>query len=254
MIKYFILITSLFFLFSCDDDNGEKPEVIEKLRPIGVSLEPSIAVPGSLQTIYFHLLAPNNFSEPLSFKVKSPQALFPILSMNVDSTSLLRVDNSSLSKLSYYKIKAEFLVPSELSESLTKKSPNLYMTYLIEVSSSSEKKGIEGQIPVFSTTDKIHEQVASRDLSVAIDINATSIASGLETDLKGQILNKFYLDKDKFYVSWFISGGEITENKNSIETKWKTPSKEDQSVDIILTARGRYSKEFAVVFKTLSLN
>lgn len=253
MIFFWSTLFIIFSIVSCNKSE-EHPEVIEKMRSIGVSLEPVIAVPSNSTNLFFHIMVPGTMTDSLTFQSLTPSgARFPITEFTIDSVTLAPNQDHSgvLTKFSYYKIMATIGIPSEASLGLSASNPSTKLEYLVFISGDKGSQLIKGEVPVFISTDEIHQETTGRNLSVAIEKPGSTANPDAKVDLSGTISNKLEIDQGKIIASWFISGGEI-KNRKDISTEWKSP-KEAGDQNIILTARGKYSKEFAVAFKKITI-
>lgn len=230
LIATFLLVA----ITQCNGDQ-ERPEVVNKLRAIGVASTPLASAPSTsasqnTASLTFHLVLPlaktidsvENYVD-----TKSPYAAQIPLTINTASASY-----SDYSNLRHYTITADaaipevIFLPGELFRSFR---------YALKVTADKEEEIIVGNLVVYPSDS---EELDWKGAAITISSPVANSAISGETQLKAKI-NKSI--DENLRVSWFASNGEI-KNRRAAETTWDEYSAGTQT--LILTVRGRKSGDF----------
>lgn len=231
-----------FALCACGGDNEERPELINKLRTLGVEQTPVNAKPGDTVNLTFHLAGPPNQQiTPTVLLDKSAKFGVPVAAVPVDAA----VSETPVGTLSLYSYRATVTVPDGDTVNLAiAKQGFARVRYNINFSSGAESENVVGDSIVYSAAAP---QLTWSAPEIAITKPGESAATG-GIDLDGTITSA---GNETNRVSWFISSGKV-KSRRARTTKWTDAARGTQTV--IMTARGTKSGAFAIKAQAVSLN
>lgn len=246
-------ITLAAFALTGCDDNDANEEVISAFQAVGISRQPVFAKPSAAGTIAFHFLAPKGFSETLTFTNQLPEGAAESLPLAVQ-TPTLSPDGSfgdALSELSYYKVVAQYVLPDAAELGMTAQQPYLAIPIQVAIEGAGTTRVITASLPTYLEGHPAHQEAEGRALAVTIAEPGDSGGTDQELTAKGTLTDTLPLDKGRFTVAWFSSGGKI-DNVRAIDTKWRS-GKTAGPYNLVLTVRGNSSKEFAIAVKKVTV-
>lgn len=246
------LVTSVSPIASCNnDDDGD--EIISSFQAIGISKNPVFAKPGTSGTVSFHFLAPKGTTDTLSFTNKAPEGQRVVLPLVVQAATLAPSTEfgAALSELVYYKVTAQYTLPSAEDMEMSEARPYLPVPIGVELQAGDLARMVTANLQVYLDGQPAHQEAEGRALSVTVNEPGDTAGTGQEITAKGTISNGMPLDKGRFTVGWFSSGGTI-DNVRAIDTKWKSGGSAGP-YNLVLTVRGNNSKEFALAVKKITL-
>ncbi|MCX6126653.1 MAG: hypothetical protein NTV34_18120 [Proteobacteria bacterium] len=231
--KFFAGAVLALSMASCGDD-GERKEVVNKLRALGVEQSPVIATPGGAVQLTFFLAGPKGMI--LTPKVYLDTAIRYGTSADVSLVDTTPTEEP-LGVLSLYKLRAQFTAPSDTSTlgAIALKG-NALSRYGVHFQGIEDEETIIGDTLVYSPTSAF---VSWKDPAISI-AEPVLTTIGTTTILLATVNNP---NEETSKVSWFSSSGKI-KNPNSKSTEWSEVSAGDQL--LILTVRGRKSGSFAI--------
>lgn len=239
-------------VLGCNDD-GDAEEVISSFQGIGISRQPVFATPGTAGTVAFHFLAPKGSTATLSFATKAPDGVPEVLPLAVQPATL-GPDSSfgaALSELVYYKVVAQYVLPSAEVLGMSAAQPYLPLPIGAEFTAGDTTRLVTANLQVYLAGHPAHQEAAGRALAATITEPGDSGGTDQELTLKGAVANELPLDKGRYTIGWFSSGGEV-DNVRALDTKWKS-GKSAGPYNLVLTLRGNNSKEFAMAVKKITL-
>lgn len=246
------LIVAITMIAGCEE-NEDNEEVISAFQAIGVARQPVFAKPGTAGSVAFHFLAPKGFSEALTFANQTPEGVEEPLPLAVQE-STLSPDSSfgdALSELSYYKVVAQYVLPAADELGMSSQQPYLAIPIQVAIAGGGTTRVITASLPTYLDGHPAHQEAEGRALSVSISEPGETGGTDTELTAKGVLANPLPLDNGGFTVAWFSSGGKI-KNVRAIDTKW-TSGKDAGPYNLVLTARGNNSKEFAIAVKKVTV-
>ncbi len=228
---------------SCGGDSQDRPEVITKLRAVGVEQTPVIAKPGDTVTLTFFLAAPSGLTI-------TPQVLLDAESRYGVSTLVAPLDQTptetAAGPLSIYSYRASLIVPKDNQVVTAGLGSQGFarLRYKINFTTDSDSEAVVGDSIVYPNGAP---QLNWQAPTVSIDKPDTSSPGG-DLDLQGGITSD---GGEPYRVSWFVSSGTV-KNRRARTTKWQDPAKGSQT--LILTVRGTRSGAFAIKSKAVTIN
>lgn len=240
------------FTLSCNED-GDGEEVITSFQPIGISRQPVFAKPGTTGTVSFHFLAPKGTADTLTFATKTPDGAPEVLPLAVQAATLAPNTSygAALSELVYYKVVAQYVLPSAETLEMSATRPYVAVPLGVEIKAGDVTRLISANLQVYLDGQPAHQQAEGRALAVTINEPGDSAGTDQELTAKGSISGDMPLDRGRFAVGWLSSGGEV-DNVRALNTKWKS-AKKPGAYNLVLTVRGTASKEFAMAVKKVTL-
>lgn len=240
-----LVVSVMFTAAGCDEDDAGE-EIIATFEPIGISRQPVFSKPGTSGTVAFHFLAPKGFAETLTFTSKVPEQALVTVPLAAQPATLAPNTSfgATLSELVYYKVVAQYVLPTAEQLQMSAGRPFLPLPISAEIKGGDVSRVITATLQVYVDGHPVHSQAEGRALAVAITEPSGTAGTDQELTAKGQVSNGMAVDDGRFTVAWFSSGGKV-DNRRAIETKWKS-GKDAGAYNLILTARGNNSKEFAM--------
>lgn len=226
----------------------DRPEVIDKLRVVGVGAEPSVVVPSTAaapQTVKLtlHALLPagQQVDSVQAFVDENAKFSYLIENLAVNTTSQAYEE---LGGLRYFKVEASFLAPTTEILQAAKVSP-LRMRYGIDVVAGAESERVVGDVLMVAPGDDALQWKP-------VTVNMTSPASEGATVGDGISLSMDTTSSpgDAVKSGWYVSSGQI-ENRRARSAKWEKP--EAGAGVVIATARGSRSRSFAIQVRKVTV-
>jgi hypothetical protein len=229
-INKLCLSTWLFLLsLSSCSEPLERPELINKLRTLGVKSQPAVynlAEPVDIELIVY-LTSPS--ADPLeisSYTEESYRYAPQVIGSLVDGSSQVSTHAA------LYVHEFRLLIPSDQVREQLLISPLGNFRYSVLAVQGSEQEKIVGNIVGSLNPPPELTEVSIVDDGISAAIGEMAILGKLPEGLTSN-----------YRISWLASGGEIA-NRRSLSTKWKEIPNTPQT--LILTARGTRTGEFAM--------
>lgn len=235
-----------------DDDNSE--EVVSSFQPIGVSRAPVFAKPGAAGTVAFHFLAPKDFAETLTYENQVPEGLPSALPLAVQEATLSpNVEfGATLSELTYYKVVTQYVLPSAEELGISADNPYVRAPIQVSLTGGDTSRVITTSIAVYIDGHPAHQEAEGRVLGLNLTEPTGTVGADQNVAAKGVIADPMAMDKGRFTVGWFSSGGKL-ENAGAIVTNWQS-GKDAGPYNLVLTVRGNTSKEFALAVTKVTVS
>lgn len=230
-------------LTSCGGENADRPEVINKLRAVGVESSAVNPKPGDTINLNFYLAAPPGLTISPEIQVDgSSRYGVPVMVTPVDNAPT----ETAAGPLSIYNYKTTLTVPTDnpiLGASISKQGFGR-VRYKIKFTAGTEYESVVGDTIVYSPGSS-QSSWKLPDISITKP-SATANAGNL--DLEGSISSD---GNEPYRVSWFVSDGKI-KNRRAKATTWSDAPKGPQT--LIMTVRGTKSGAFAIKYQTVTIN
>jgi hypothetical protein len=243
-VKQLLLITAALSQYSsCGDDNADRPEVLKKLRTLGVEQNPINAKPGDTVNLTFHLAGPQGLTIAPSVELDTVSrygVAQPVTPIDAQPTE------TAVGPLSLYAYRTTLSVPTDnalVAASLAKQG-YARLRYKVRFSAGSEYEAVVGDTVVYPSTAP---QLAWKSPEIAISKPVDAAASGT-IDLEGTISSE---GSESYRVSWFVSDGKV-KNRRAKITSWSDATKGTQT--LIMTVRGTKSGAFVLKSQSVTLN
>ena len=242
------VVCLVLVLCGCGRSN-QKPELITKMRPLGVSTTPAIAAPGDKVHLTFHFALPaaETIASDIYEAPDSKGYALPVSGLVLtdeqavtDSACGDKARRCSFASFDYFAVTASFTVPPidllKLSEGSSRR-----LHYGIGASSASNSTAVVGDIFVFAPGSP---QLDGAPAAADITEPASNVIGADATIPIRASITKYFDEPAK--VGWFAGCGEVG-NRRAIETTWKTPA--SGSCTLVFTVRGRDSRAMAIKIK-----
>lgn len=240
--RYFFCI--LVALWGCADDSV-RPEVIDKLRTIGVTRNPSVAAsvlaggPSSANlTAYLALPQGQAIDSVKPFVDEKDSYGLP----STVSVNLGEITYEDLGPLRLAVIPAQMTLPPITDDQLSAFNGVARVRFGMLVLAGKEEEKIVGDILI---TKPDSELLIAPEPSAEITVPSLGGTRGPSGPLKA-VLTKEYDEPIK--LSWFVSSGEVT-NQFAKETEWNSASPGEQAV--ILGVYPRRTRSFVIKYQTV---
>lgn len=242
----------LFFLAACGDDSA-RPEVLDKLRVIGVGTAPVASSPAPVGTtlnvtLTIHAVVPLGETVTIgTFDDDKSPLMYNVPASDITVTQPQASDYTDMDD--FRLVKATVTVPV-LSEDTFNQFPNsdkgVRVRYGVTVVGAKKTEYVVGSFMTYKAgSTELNWQVPTVDIEKPTNLGEVSIPEkGLE--IVGKVNNP---NDEDIKMGWFVSSGEI-ENRRSRTTKWRKPK--DGKQTLILTAHGKKSKAFTL--KVIEVN
>lgn len=235
-LSSFLLVVNL----GACSGNEEHPETVEKLRAIGVQIDPIMPVANSESalagTVTFFALS--NGQESPAFReapIPSELARFgnlaPRFVANQDP-----ITSSEYGPLRLIRVTGSLTQVSPLVFSISKR-PIMKIPFSSIIDQGSESEEIVGEVFVADSAANVIDW-GKLNATITHPYNASEIGS-IDIDLKGEVEK---VADEPVKISWFVSSGKV-ENRRSLLTKWTEIAPGEQVA--VLTARGMKSRRFS---------
>jgi len=223
-------------LSGCGDD-AERPEVINKLRAIGVATDKPAIAPSTTETLStatltFVLAAPKGQTLSAEAWTDSESRLGLPVTITMRPETLTA--DTSLPELDIWTVQAVLTAPP--ATALVGEQTFVKLRYGAKVVAGSESETIVGDLLMFAADSP---ELARTNLTVDITAPGGSIPAKGESDLTANIVRSF---DENVRVGWFVSAGEV-KNRRARNTKWIDPGPGAHTV--IVTVRGLKSGSFS---------
>ena len=220
---------------SCNSDESRQ-EQVEKLRALGVSIQPLAAAPGTLVVMTYFLAGPPGLVLKTEVFADSDSNVALNAPSSVDNTSL---KETNFGNLSLYQFSGNVTIPVEAQSFLFGPTP-VRSRYGARVSSTAgDEQKIVGDILIYNPGSK--ELLYSSPTVNIVDPTAQVLTAGAVQSVN---LNYNPVNNENFRVGWFVSGGQI-KNRRAKSTDWTVPSNAG-SHTLIATLRGVKSAAFSI--------
>lgn len=242
---------------SCSDEEN-RPELVDKLKAIGVKANPAISTGSSPSeskkvrlTVYVLLLKEQTISSVTAFKDDSSKFSIPLDPSLGELTILTETASySDFGPLKLYSIEAEALVPQAALIPFKAYNGVAKIRYGIQIIDSlGEREDIVGDFLLLEEGD---ENLAWNDSTPSIAFVKPEKDSGFSpgTDLDIQV--KITKPRDEVIkVGWFVSSGKV-KNFRDNTTVWEEPGSGEQA--LFVTVYAPKSKFFDFVQKKITFN
>ncbi len=239
-LRFVTFVGLCTFVVGCGESQ-ERPEVIDKLRAIGVAAQPSVVVPSTATTpqvvkLTLHALLPSGQQVDSVQPYIDEDARFSSLATDlvVDANTLSYED---VGQLRYFKVDATFTAPT--AEILQAAGGEMVrLRYGLDVVAGAESERVVGDVLMVPP-----DSVALSWQPVTVKITTPETAGAMLTDGATLSMTTTNSDGDSVKSGWYVSSGEI-KNRRARNTSWEKPKAGDGVV--IATARGSKSRSFAI--------
>jgi hypothetical protein len=239
MIRLIFLFGAVGFFTACGGV-GEKFEKLKKLRGIGVSANPMIAVP-STEVVPQIVTLTTYVSVPLdqdisvdTFEDVGSSLAFPVLNLTI-TTDPACTEYGTLQICSF---ESTFVVPSDevLHLDILKAAR---LRYGFNVTTKNQVENMVGDVLVVpEDSDELDVEPLTIDIKEPLETK--EVKRHHETAIEAEITNE---NDENVKMGWFISAGEL-KNRRAVSTTWTTGGDDEQT--LIATVRGKRSRGFAM--------
>lgn len=236
------------------EDNDDAEEVVSSFQPVGVSRAPVFAKPGAAGTIAFHFLAPKDFTETLTYENQVPEGLPEALPLAAQEATLSPSGEfgDTLSELTYYKVVTQYVLPSAEELGMSGDNPYVRLPIQVSLSGGGTSRVLTTSLAVYLDGHPAHQEAEGRALGLNLTEPTGTVGADQKVAAKGALVDPMPMDKGRFTVGWFSSGGKL-ENTGAIETDWQS-GKDAGPYNLVLTVRGSTSKEFALAVTKVTVS
>lgn len=234
MKNYWLSLSLLLIgaLFGCGGSD-DKPELIDKLKPVLVELNPGTtatpAVFGQEVTLDFHFISPDQSSSLMAESVEpvGGPTLLPLLTIE-------SIDSTDYPGIRHFRVRAKASLPLLPSTELVK------FRYALVGNDGQRSVRVEGDFPAYPSAESegANWTVANADI-----LAPTEGAVPSKLDLLATVENP---QNEAVKLAWFVSGGELNNRRDS-SAEWKLDHPGEYTV--ILTVRGQKSRTGALRFR-----
>lgn len=227
---------------SCSDDNADRPELINKLRAIGVEQNPVNSKPGDTVNLTFYLAGPS--LQQLTSTVLTDSDMrygvaLPVLP--IDAAPVEKV----VGPISVYTYRATLIVPqNEVVNLAIAKQGFARIRYDVKFSAGSDSETVVGDSIIYAAGSP---QLEWKAPEITITKPSATANSGI-IDLDGTIGSSA---NETNKVGWFVSSGKV-KSRRAKTTSWTDTSAGSQAV--IMTARGVKSGAFSIKYQDVTIN
>ena len=240
---------SLILGMAACNASSNKPELIVKMRPLGVSSSPVIAAPGDKVHLTFHFALPAaetlettvyEESDTTGASVPAPGVTLTNEQSVVDSVCPGHALRCTFASFDYAVLTAAFTVPDAAQLPMIS-GPSRRLRYSIHVSSASNATSVMGDLFVFAPgSPQLSGTPAAADI---VEPAASAVSGAGDIPIQASITKYF---EETATIGWFTGCGTI-ENRRAVATAWHTP--ESGSCTLVFTARGQDSRALAIRIK-----
>lgn len=223
---------------SCNDD-ADRPEVINKLRALGVQQTPINAKPGDQVQLTFYLAGPKGLTLQPSVELDSDAKYSVPVAVTPSNGAVSESDAGALALYSY---QATLNVESSpgLDQSLVALGYGK-LRYKVKFEATSDDETIVGDTLVYPSGSP---QLTWTGTDISLDKPAATTSRGI-VNLESTVTSN---GQESNRIAWFVSAGAV-KNRRARITTWNISDAGPQTV--IVTARGSKSGAFAI--KTVSV-
>ncbi len=248
----FFALAAFVLLTSCGDDSA-RPEVLDKLRVIGVGTAPVASAPaaaGATQnvTLTAYAVVPKGETVTIgTFDDEVSPLNYTVPASQVTVTQPQATDYTDLGAFQLVKATATVPVPTEdVFNRFPNSNKGVRVRYGLTIVGAKKTEYVVGSFMTYKAgSPELLWQAPAVDIEKPTDQESLSIPKkGLE--MIGKVTNP---NDEETKVGWYVSSGEI-ENRRAYATKWREAKDGKQTV--ILTARGKKSKAFTL--KVIEVN
>lgn len=239
-MRFAPLFLPLVFLASCGGDQA-RPEVIDKLRALGVATNPLVvelgAVPKTVELTVYAALPPGGVVTTSAFKDEKAKLGFtlPEAAIVVDPATAKVTEYQGVA---VYEVKATVTVPPA-AQLLRGGRAGAPIRYGFRLVSGAEEELIIGTFLGYGAGAPELAWTAPTT-QILVPEAPAKVAADTKVDLTATVNDP---NDEVLKVGWYASGGEI-ENRAARRTTWKTPEKGAHT--LIMTVRGKESKGFSL--------
>jgi hypothetical protein len=231
-----LVLLPLTFSSGCGDD-AERPEVINKLRAIGVATDKPAIAPSTPESVS---------TATLTFVLAAPKGQTLVAEAWTDSQSRLGVPvtiamqpetltaDTSFPGLDIWTVQAVLTAPPATALGVGQNFAKL--RYAAKVTAGTESETIVGDLLMFAADAP---ELARTNLTVDIAAPGGNVPAKGESDLTANVTRGF---EENVRIGWYVSAGQV-KNRRARTTKWIDPGQGGHTV--IVTARGLKSGSFS---------
>ena len=233
--------------------SADKPELIAKMRPLGVSASPVIAAPGEPVHLTFHFALPTTETLTATINQLDDASGFTLpasgLALTNDKTATdSACDDHSLrckfASFDYAALTAAFVVPPAAQLPMVP-GTSVRMRYGITATSSSNIANVIGDLFVFAPGAP--ELTGAKTTAEILEPVAGPLGAGAAVPIHAMI-GKYFDETAR--IGWFAGCGDI-ENRRAIATTWNIGGA--GGCTLVFTARGENSRSFSIKIKDYSV-
>lgn len=240
-LSFFRVLPLVSLAISSCGDQGDRPEVVNKLRGFGVTQSPVGATPGQKVDLTFYLAGPKGMT--LSSSVYRDTAfryggLADLTLVDANPTE------TSIGNLSLYTLRASFQTPSDAATlALIQSKGNTPVRYGVRFvnSADGDEETVVGNTILYGASAP-ELQWSAPQITIGQPVSETI---GTTTSLVAAITPA---QAESHRVSWLVSSGKV-KNPNDGTTEWSEAGTGEQT--LILGVRGKNSGAFT--FKTMKV-
>ena len=221
---------------------NDRPEVIAKMRALGVEQTPVNAKPGDTVNLTFYV-AGNPATQMTPTVLLDTQARYsvPIAVTPIDSIPT----ETKIGALSLYSYRATFTVPTTANIlALIAKQGFARMRYQVKFTASGDDENVVGDTVIYAAGAS---QLAWTAPEIGITTPTATSASGTVA-LEGSIVSG---GQENNRVSWLVSAGTV-KNRRAKSTVWESVPAGTQT--LFMTVRGMKSGAFSIKSQAVTLN
>lgn len=250
--KSILALAMLTSLVACGDDSA-RPEVLDKLRVLGVGALPIASAPapaGTTQnvTLTIHAVVPLGETVTVgTFDDEKSPLMYNVPASEITVTQPQAGDYTDMDDFRLVSATATVPVPSEaVFDLFPNNDKGVRVRYGLTVIGTKKTEYVVGSFMTYKAgSSELNWQVPTVDIENPTNQEDVTIPEkGLE--VVGKVTNP---NDEDTKVGWFVSSGEI-ENRRAYTTKWRKAKDGKQA--LILTAHGKKSKAFTL--KVIEVN
>ncbi len=247
-LRNFSAMALCFLLLACGDRQA-RPELISKLRAIGVAAQPASVVPSTdeaPQTVKLtaHLLLPagQSIDSVAAFVDDGSRFSFGIPDLLVDTASATYTEYGPVR---HYQVSASFVAPKQ--EVLTAAGGVLArLSYGIEVTAGEEIERIVGSVNLVPAgSEALAWPAVGVEIVKPTGADAAAVGDGAELQMETTASAE-----DSVKSGWYVTSGKIS-NRRARSAEWTEPAAGEQVV--IATARCKTCRNFALQIRAVTV-
>lgn len=229
-MKNLFIILFLLVLSSCNADSA-RPEVVDKLRAIGVKATPYVVSGSTPVTLEVYSLVPleQTVKQDVYEDDSSVLPILPISSVSGDYTDL--------SSLRIYKATYSGVTLPLEDDLLASNTMSLRYGMSLSASSGEEEKVVGNLVLHPSTSDLLANNATPPEVTITGVEDGVSVPSSF--DLNAEISNR---NDESFKIGWYTTSGEI-KNRRALSTSIEKMEAGAQT--IVVTIRSKSTNAFA---------
>ena len=236
-----LCLMPLSLLVACGSTT-DRPDVITKLRALGVEQTPVNAKPGDTVNLTFYLAG-------YASTLMTPQVLLDTQARYSIPVAVTPIDTvpseTPIGSLSLYSYRASFTVPTtDAVKLLVAKQGYARLRYQVKFAASGDDENVVGDTVVYAA---LSPQLSWTAPKIEITSPTATGATG-SVALAGSIVGS---GDESHLVSWLVSAGTV-KNRRAKITLWESVPKGTHTV--FMTVRGRKSGAFAIKSQEVTVN